>query len=293
MTAPTLSDWIAGSRPRTLPAAISPVAVGAGAAVALGGFDWLLTTLALIVSLALQIGVNYANDYSDGIRGTDENRVGPQRLVGSGLVSPSRVRNAAFGCFAVAMVAGVTLIALSRTWWLIAVGALCVLAAWYYTGGRNPYGYKGFGEVVVFVFFGLVPVLGTTYTQSLRVDGATVAMAVAVGLLASALLVANNLRDIPTDSLSGKHTLAVRLGEHRTRLLYAAMLAAAFALVVPVAARHPWAWLAMLALPLAIGPIRRVLDGRTGLDLIPVLAGTGRLELVYSLLLAAGLVLSS
>ncbi len=293
VTTASLSDWVSGARPRTLPAAVAPVIVGACAAAAFDAFSLGRTALAMVVALALQVGVNYANDYSDGIRGTDANRVGPLRLVGSGRAKPKLVRNAAFTCFGVAVLAGAVLVIASRTWFLFIVGAAMVAAAWFYTGGKRPYGYSGFGEVAVFICFGIIPVLGTCYTQAKQVDGTTTALAVATGLLSSALLVANNLRDIPTDRIAGKLTLAVRLGDHSTRLLYAGMLAGAFALIVPVAARHPWAWLAVLALPLAIAPIRQVLDGSTGRQLVPVLAGTTRLELAYALLIGLGLVLSA
>ena len=240
-TATTPRQWVQGARPRTLPAAVAPVAAGTGIAHALGAGSVPRALLALLVSLALQVAVNYANDYSDGIRGTDADRVGPLRLVGSGTASPGSVRAAAMAAFGVAAVAGVALVAVSGTWWLLAVGAAAVLAAWTYTGGRRPYGYLGLGEVFVFVFFGLVAVLGTTYTQAGRISWAAVCAATGVGLLACAILVANNLRDIPSDTLAGKRTLAVRLGDRATRRLYAAMVVGALLLVLPVAAAHPGA----------------------------------------------------
>jgi 1,4-dihydroxy-2-naphthoate octaprenyltransferase len=285
------AQWLEGARPRTLPAAVAPVLVGSGAAAALDGFGLGRALLALGVALALQVGVNYANDYSDGIRGTDAERVGPLRLTGSGAARPGQVKAAALAAFAGAGVLGVALVALSGHWWLVAVGVASVAAAWFYTGGSRPYGYIGLGELFVFVFFGLVAVLGTTYTQADRVSGAAVAGAIAIGALACAILVANNLRDIPTDAVTGKHTLAVRLGESRSRSLYIALLATAFVLAAVCAPWHPGALLALLAVALAVRPVRVVRSGATGRDLIAVLRDTGRLELVYAALLALGLAL--
>ncbi|NAZ75458.1 1,4-dihydroxy-2-naphthoate polyprenyltransferase [Kineococcus sp. T13] len=287
----TPAQWVAAARPRTLPAAITPVLVGTGSAAALDGVRWVPAVLALLVSLALQVGVNYANDYSDGIRGTDADRVGPFRLVGSGAAQPHHVRDAAFACFAVAALAGLVVVALSGAWWLLLVGAAAVAAAWCYTGGKRPYGYAGLGEVFVFVFFGLVAVMGTTYVQAGRVDGTSLAGAFCVGLLACAILVANNLRDVPTDALAGKRTLAVRLGERRTRRLFAALVAGAFAAALATAPWHPWALLVLAAGVLARRPLRTVLGGATGRDLVPVLKDTGQLELVAGALLALGLAL--
>jgi len=285
----TLSQWVEGSRPRTLPAAIAPVLVGTGAAYALNAGDAAFALLALLVSLALQLGVNYANDYSDGIRGTDQDRLGPVRLVGQRLAKPADVKAAAMICFAAAAVIGLALVALSGAFVMLLVGAASIVAAWYYTGGKRPYGYSGLGEVFVFVFFGLVATLGTTYTQALTVSGASIAGAVGVGALASAILVANNLRDIPTDESHGKRTLAVRLGQARTRRLYAALVVVALACVVLAGSIHPSAFIALLSFVLAIPLLRRVLGGALGRDLVPVLSGTGRFELVYGVLLAVGL----
>jgi 1,4-dihydroxy-2-naphthoate octaprenyltransferase len=284
-------QWISGARPRTLPAALSPVLVGTGAAVGLGAVRPGRAATALLVSLALQVGVNYANDYSDGIRGTDDDRVGPFRLTGSGAAAPVAVKRAAFGCFALAALAGLGLVVASGAWWLIAVGAASILAAWYYTGGPRPYGYAGLGEVFVFVFFGLVAVLGTTYTQALRLSSAAVAGAVGIGVLACAILVANNLRDVPTDAAAGKHTLAVRIGAPDTRRLYAALLGVAFVAVAVIGLRRPWALIALAALPACLPPLRGVFEGAVGRDLLPVLRDTGRLELLYAVLLGIGLAL--
>ena len=284
----SVAEWVAGARPRTLPAAVAPVAVGTGAAAAAGAAAPGRALLALVVALALQVGVNYANDYSDGIRGTDADRVGPFRLVGSGTAQPDAVRLAAFASFAVAAAAGLWLAALA-SWWLIAVGAAALAAAWFYTGGPRPYGYQGLGEAAVFVFFGLVAVVGTAYVQCERITGLAVASALPIGLLACALLLTNNLRDIPTDLASGKRTLAVRLGDRRTRLAYVGAIMLSFAIVIGIAIFRPWALLALLAAPLAMPPVRRVLSSARGAGLIPVLKETGRLQLVFGLLLAIGL----
>jgi 1,4-dihydroxy-2-naphthoate octaprenyltransferase len=249
---------------------------------------WWKALLALVVSLALIVGVNYANDYSDGIRGTDDERAGPLRLVGSKLAAPRAVLAVALASLGVAGVAGVALALLTAPW-LVAVGVLCIAGAWLYTGGSRPYGYAGFGEVAVFVFFGLVAVLGTQYTQALRADWVGLATAVAVGGLSSAVLVANNLRDIPTDRIAGKMTLAVRLGDARTRVLYLALLGVAAAMTVVLMRATPWCALGFLALPLAVkasGPVRA---GRGGRELIPVLRDTGLTMLVWSVAVAAAL----
>ena len=285
----TVSQWVEGARPCTLPAAVAPVLVGTGAAYALGKADIAFALLALLVSLALQVGVNYANDYSDGIRGTDQERVGPVRLVGQGLAKADNVKLAAMLSFFSAAVLGLALVTLSNAFGMLLVGAASIAAAWYYTGGKRPYGYSGLGEVFVFVFFGLVATLGTTYTQALSVSPAAIAGAVGVGAIASAILVANNLRDIPTDQEHGKRTLAVRLGSTRTRRLYAALLTVALACVVVVGIIRPTALVALLSFVLAYPLVRRVLRGATGTDLVPVLSGTGRFELVYAALLALGL----
>jgi 1,4-dihydroxy-2-naphthoate octaprenyltransferase len=284
--------WIIGSRPRTLPAAVVPVAIGAASAAGLSGAVWWRGGLALVVSLALQVGVNYANDYSDGIRGTDDVRVGPVRLVASGLASAKSVKLAAFAAFGVAGVAGFVLAA-TTSWWLLVVGAAAVLAAWFYTGGPKPYGYLGLGELFVFVFFGLVATVGTTFGVAQRVTAVSIVMGCAAGALACALLVINNLRDIPTDRQVGKKTLAVRLGDRRTRWLYVALIAAAILAVAVVAvAWRPWVALAALAIALAVAPVRRVFAGAAGRELIAVLGETGRLQMAFGLLASIGLVLS-
>jgi len=287
----TASDWIAGTRPRTLPAAVAPVLVGTGAAAQAGSALVGRALLAAGVALALQVAVNLANDYSDGVRGTDVDRVGPMRLTASGTARPGQVRGAAFAAFGVAAVLGLWLVALSGAWWLLAVGALAVVAAWTYTGGRRPYGYLGLGEVGVFVFFGLVAVLGTTYTQVGGVTWPAVVGAVAIGLLACALLMANNLRDIPTDVLAGKRTLAVRLGDHRARRVYAVMVVVPVLLGAVCAFAAPWSLLVLLLLAPAVLLAVAVLAGARGIALVPVLGGTGLLELAFGMLLGLGLAL--
>ena len=287
----SLNQWVAGARPRTLPAAIAPVILGTAAAHLLGRADLALAILALLVALSLQVGVNYANDYSDGIRGTDEARVGPVRLVGQRLAAPSNVKAAAMLSFAAAAMAGLALVGLSEAWIMLPLGALSVLAAWRYTGGDNPYGYRGLGEVYVFVFFGLMATLGTLYTQADAVSWFGVIGAIGVGALASAILVANNLRDIPTDIEHGKRTLAVRLGDTRTRTLYVALLTASVLAVLGMAWFEPWALLGLLAAPLGWKAVQTVRAGTTGRELIPVLAATGLYEVAYAVLIALGVVI--
>jgi 1,4-dihydroxy-2-naphthoate octaprenyltransferase len=287
----SFAQWIEGARPRTLPNAIAPVIAGTGAAAWLGAACWWKALLALLVAVALIIGVNYANDYSDGIRGTDDVRAGPLRLVGSKVATPRSVLTAAIVSLAIAAVAGLALAWFSAPW-LIVVGAVCIAGAWLYTGGAKPYGYLGLGEVAVFVFFGLVAVLGTQFTQALRIDWVGATMAVAMGCMSSAVLMANNLRDIPTDEQSGKITLAVRLGDAKTRVLYQALLVVAFALTLVLLAATPWAAAGLVALPLAVraaGPVRKGLGGK---DLIPVLRDTGLTMLVWAVAVALALALA-
>ena len=288
--------WLAGARPKTLPAAIVPVAVGTAAAVDAsqgwdGGIIWWRALCALVVALALQIATNYANDYSDGIRGTDDDRAGPLRLVGSGLVAAKQVKIAAFAWFGAAAVAGLAL-ALAVGPELIAVGLASILAGWFYTGGKNPYGYMGLGEVFVFVFFGLVATVGSAYVQPEGWSGLAWLVAVAVGCLSTALLVTNNLRDIPTDQATGKITLAVRMGDARTRWLFVIFLVLPFMVAAIVAVQRPWALLALAALPMAVRAVGPVRAGATGRDLIPVLEATGKTQLVYGILLTIGLWIS-
>ncbi|MBT8162125.1 MULTISPECIES: 1,4-dihydroxy-2-naphthoate polyprenyltransferase [Arthrobacter] len=288
----TAAQWIQGARLRTLPAAIAPVLIGTAAAYELQSFRILNAILAALVALLLQIGVNYANDYSDGIRGTDEDRVGPLRLVGSGVARPEHVKWAAFAAFGLAMAFGLALVIITQAWWLILVGVGCVLAAWGYTGGKNPYGYMGLGDLFVFVFFGLVATLGTTYTQAGQVSLPAVIGAIGTGLIACALLMANNVRDIPTDTAAGKRTLAVRLGDRHARESYVLMLAVAILLVVVLAPTRPWMLIVLLLIPACLMPAWLMVNGRKRKSLIPVLKQTGLINLGFSVLFSLGLVLS-
>jgi 1,4-dihydroxy-2-naphthoate octaprenyltransferase len=288
----TAQQWWQGARPRTLPAAIAPVATGAGVAAYYSSFDALLALLALVVALAFQVAVNFANDYSDGVRGTDDERLGPMRLTATGVAAPAAVKRAAGISFGVGAAAGLLIVALTAQWWLLAVGAACIAAAWYYTGGRTPYGYRGLGEVSVFVFFGLVATMGTAYIQMERWSWLALVAACGVGALAVALLVVNNLRDIPTDAAVGKMTLAVRLGDRGTRVLYVVLLAVALGVVVVVSVGWtPAALLALVAFIPVAPPIGAVASRASGRDLIPVLVATGQIQLVYGLVLGIGLAL--
>jgi 1,4-dihydroxy-2-naphthoate octaprenyltransferase len=279
-----MKKWIAGARLPTLPAAIVPVLIGTAAA----GMPYHLdrAVLAAVVALAIQIGCNYANDYSDGIRGTDKHRTGPLRLVASGLATPQAVLRAAIVSFAVAAVAGIVL-SLQVDAWLIAVGFAAIAAAWFYTGGPKPYGYDGLGEVFCFIFFGLVGTLGSTYVQHGSFTLVSALASLAVGSLTTALLVVNNLRDIPGDAAAGKRTLAVKMGDEATRRLYLALLAAAVLATLAVVVLRPWALVAFLAAAAGIRPVQIIRSGATGRALVPVLVDTGRLELVFGVLFAA------
>lgn len=289
----TTRQWVGGARVRTLPAAIAPVAVGAGIAAHLDAFLPVRALLALVVAIALQVGVNFANDYSDGIRGTDAARVGPVRLVGQGLARPSHVRLAAFASFGIAAVAGLALVVLTRQWWLLLVGIACIAAAWSYTGGSQPYGYRGLGEVFVFVFFGLVPVIGTVEVEAMGVPLLAVVGGAGVGCLACAILVTNNLRDIPGDTLSGKQTLAVRIGDAATRRLYTLLIVLGVASPIAMAVLStPWVLLGCLTSILAITPLRLVNGAARGPALVPALKQTGLLLLAFGLLVGALLALT-
>ncbi|SEP41582.1 1,4-dihydroxy-2-naphthoate polyprenyltransferase [Amycolatopsis saalfeldensis] len=285
----TVSEWIEGARPRTLPNAIAPVVAGVGAAIALDAFSWWRALLALLVALSLIIGVNFANDYSDGVRGTDENRVGPLRLVGSGTAAPKAVLRAALGCLGLAGVLGLALVALTGYWWLLVVGALCILGAWFYTGGKKPYGYYGFGEIAVFVFFGLAAVLGTAYVQAGRVSWAALGCAVAVGCFSMGVLTANNLRDIPTDIESGKRTLATRLGDQGTRRVYLTLVAVPYVVSVLLGIWHPLVLITLVTAPMLLKSVKAVGGGQHGRALIPALRDTGLAMLAWAVLSAVAL----
>ena len=290
----SVRDWVAGARPRTLPAAVVPVAVGTACAASRvpGGLIWWRAAAALVVALSLQVATNYANDYSDGVRGTDadDKRVGPVRLVGQGLARPGAVKRAAFAAFGLAGLVGAAL-ALAVGPELFVVGAAAIAAGWFYTGGPRPYGYAGLGEAFVFVFFGVVATAGSAYVQTGSLSGLALAASVPIGFLATALLVVNNLRDIPGDTQVGKHTLAVRLGDQRTRVFYVLLLLGAF-IAVPLVAgigRRPAGALALVAIVVARKPVTEVLGGARGKDLIKVLGATGKVQLAYGLLFTIGL----
>lgn len=279
----TPAQWLEGARPHTWANAVAPVLAGTAAATLAGEANPLRAVLAGVVALAMIVGVNYANDYSDGIKGTDDDRSGPLRLTGSGLVEPKKVKYAAFASFGVGAIAGIVLSLLSA-WWLVLVGAACIAGAWFYTGGKNPYGYRGLGEVAVFVFFGLVAVLGTEFTQTGSVSWRGLLLAVAVGSLSSAVNLANNLRDIPTDAATGKITLAVRLGDANTRRLWVGLVSLAVIVTIGISIGHWWGLIALLAVPLFVVAARPVASGAQGRALIPVLGMLGRGMLLWSVL---------
>ena len=286
MSKSSLGIWVDGARPRTLPAAIAPVLV----ATALAGdsFNPLTALLALIVSLSLQIGVNYANDYSDGLRGTDNDRIGPSRITAGGLAKPAQVKSAAFISFCVAAVAGLGL-AITTSWWLIAVGAISIAAAWGYTGGKSPYGYMGLGELFVFIFFGLVATIGSFYVQTEEITGQSILAGVIVGSLACAILVINNIRDRAKDEVVGKLTLAVRLGDKRSRILYSVLVIAPYLLTAGFGT--PWTLLTLLTLPMTISILKALWSGIQGIELIALLGKTGKLQMLFSLALSLALII--
>ncbi len=286
----TLEQWYLGARPRTLPAAVVPVVVASAAAASVAKFDVVRAGLALVVSLSLQIGTNFSNDYSDGLKGTDDKRVGPMRLTASKLARPKQVLLAGMIFFAIAALAGLVLAWL--TTWMLLIGGFAALAAgWYYTGGKRPYGYYGFGELFVFVFFGVFAVMGTYYVQVQHLDTLIALLSLPVGFLAVALLVVNNLRDIRSDTAAKKITLAVRLGDKNTRRLYEGLVIAAFIVLVPAALYKSWVVVGAIALIWAYTPIKSVASGATGPELIKVLGATGRLQIAFGIALTTGLLL--
>jgi 1,4-dihydroxy-2-naphthoate octaprenyltransferase len=286
MAKSSLGIWVAGARPRTLPAAVAPVLVAS--ALAGSAFNPVTASLALLVSLALQVGVNYANDYSDGIRGTDNDRIGPSRITAGGLAKPVQVKSAAFISFGVAAVAGLGL-AITTSWWLIAVGAISIAAAWGYTGGKNPYGYIGLGELFVFIFFGLVATVGTFYVQTEEITAQSILAGVIVGSLACAILVINNVRDRAKDEVVGKRTLAVRLGDKNSRILYSVLVTAPYLLTAGFGS--PWTMLTLLTLPMTISILKALWSGIQGVDLIALLGKTGKLQMFFSLALSLALII--
>ena len=284
-----LKLWVEGARLRTLPLAIAPVAIGAGAADSVQAFDLTLSLLALAVALFLQIGVNYANDYSDGIRGTDDYRVGPLRLTGSKSVKPEAVKLAAFGFFGLAAASGLAIVLVTGMFWLIAVGLVAIVAAWFYTGGKSPYGYAGLGELAVFVFFGLVATIGTTFIQVGFIEFNAVLGGIASGLFASAVLMVNNIRDIETDKLASKKTLAVMLGKKLATGLFLAMIWTPFVILGFFTLLYPATLMGFLSLLLVAPATLIVLTAKTAKELILVLKLTSFAALAYALALAAGL----
>ncbi|RLP75768.1 1,4-dihydroxy-2-naphthoate polyprenyltransferase [Mycetocola tolaasinivorans] len=287
-----LGDWIGGARPFTLSMAVAPVAIGTGAAIFAsdpGVYHWARAILCLVIAIALQIGVNFANDYSDGIRGTDEHRVGPSRLVGSGRAKARTVLTVALVFFGIAAVAGIILVIVSGLWWLLIVGSLAIVAAWYYTGGKRPYGYMGLGELFVFVFFGLVATLGTTYVQIGTITQPAIAGGIAVGFIAVATLMVNNLRDIEQDRIAGKRTLSVRIGATATRISYVVLLLLALGLAIWLALFIPLVWATLFSLLVMIPAIVIVLTGKTAREFVLVLKLTGVAQLIFGLTLAYGL----
>jgi 1,4-dihydroxy-2-naphthoate octaprenyltransferase len=279
-----MNKWVLGARPRTLSAAIAPVVVAS--ALAGSDFNWFRAALALKVAVWLQVGVNYANDYSDGVKGTDENRIGPTRLVASGLASATAVKNAAFISFAIASIAGVWLSLLTSPL-LILIGALAIAAAWGYTGGKNPYGYSGLGEISVFAFFGLVATMGTYYVQTENLTVLSFIVSIPMGALACAILEINNIRDRAQDELVGKRTIAVRLGDTKARQLFVSLLLLAH--VAALATLVPTALLTLLLMPMSYSISKLVLSGVSGKDLIPVLGRTGKLQLMFAIVFALAL----
>ena len=282
-----MNKWVLGARVRTLPAAVAPVLVGTSFAPKI---NWINAGLALIVSLSLQIAVNFSNDYSDGIRGTDANRVGPTRLVATGLATAKAVRTAAFLSFAIACLAG-TLLSLNTTLWLILVGMISVLAAWGYTGGKRPYGYLGFGEFSVFIFFGLVATIGSYYVQTQQINWQIVLLSIPVGSLSCAILVINNLRDRPLDEMAGKQTLAVKLGDQKTRFFYGFLLLITQLSVLLAIGINKKISLALICLPLAYKVLMQVLRGAKGEELIAVLGKTARVQLITAVLISVALLI--
>ncbi len=279
-----MNKWVLGARPRTLPAAIAPVVVAS--ALVGADFNWFRAALALKVAVWLQIGVNFANDYSDGVKGTDEDRVGPIRLVGSGLATAKSVKSAAFISFGIASIAGAWLAFLTSPL-LIVIGVFSIAAAWGYTGGKNPYGYRGLGELSVFLFFGVIATMGTYYAQTEEITLLSFIVSIPMGALSCAILAINNLRDRPKDELVGKLTVAVRIGDRKARVMYVALLALAH--IAAIATLIPTTLLTLLALPITLSISRQVLSGVSGKELIPVLGKTAKLQMIFSILLAVGL----
>lgn len=286
----TVRNWVVGARLKTLPVTLAPIVVGWAIARSLGHFSWWRAALTLLFALGFVLGTNFFNDYSDGVRGADDERVGPVRLVGSGQASPRQVLRMGIALYALSIAAGLVM-AVTVSWWLLALAAACALGGWFYTGGSRPYGYLGLGDISIFLFHGVIAVCATAYIQLGRVPLLALGASVPIGLLACALLTTNNLRDIPTDTAAGKITLAVRLGDRRTRAYYVLCIGAAFASGLLLVHARPWVLLVLAAGPFAVLPLRRVLGGARGSELIAALEQTCVLLLAYGALLAIGLVL--
>lgn len=280
-----MNKWLIGARIKTLPAAISPVLIGTSYAEQI---TWINAALALIVALFLQIAVNYANDYSDGIKGTDQNRIGPIRLVASGLASAVAVRNAAYISFLIAAIAG-SILSFNTSMWLFIIGGISILAAWGYTGGKKPYGYIGFGELSVFVFFGLVATIGSYYIQSEELNWQIFLLSIPVGCLSCAVLVINNLRDLSNDKLVGKRTLAVLLGDKKTRNFYIVLLVISQLVSISAAVIDIKILFTLICIPMAVNVIKKIATGVEGIELIPILGKTARLQLLLAVITAAAL----
>lgn len=285
----TIKNWITGARVRTLPLAVAPIVLGSASADLLDRFDPLLAGLALLVALLLQIGVNYANDYSDGIRGTDANRVGPLRLTGSGLVRPQAVKLAAAITFGLAALAGLTIVLITGQWWLVAVGAVSIVAAWYYTGGKSPYGYAGLGEIAVFIFFGLIATVGTAYIQILEIDPMAVLLGINFGFYATAVLLVNNIRDVETDRESGKNTLSVRIGVRASKWLFGALLVLPVVFNILLASLYPATIIGLANLMLVFPAFMAGVKGKSAKDYISALKLTSFAGLGFGLLVGLGL----
>lgn len=286
----SLADWISGARVRTLPLAFAPVFLGSAVATLLSSFDFLLAALALIVSLSLQVGVNYANDYSDGIRGTDDNRVGPKRLTGGGLARPKAVKQAALISFVIAATSGIAVVVITTQWWLLVVGALAIAAAWYYTGGKKPYGYQGLGEIVVFLFFGPIATIGTSFIQTGVVQAESVLLGTGLGLIASAVLVANNLRDIETDRVANKRTVSVLIGASASKVLFAVMIWVPVLMALPLALVYPTTIIGWLIIIPSLAVTVIMAGAKKPSELILILKLTSYLGLAYGVLFGLGFI---
>lgn len=289
----SISDWVTGARVRTLPLAFSPVILGSAIASSIDGFDSLIAFLALAVAVFLQLGVNYSNDYSDGVRGTDEYRVGPQRLTGSGTVEPKKVLYVAFGFFALAAFSGLAIVVLTAQWWLLLIGVLAILAAWYYTGGKDPYGYAGLGELSVFIFFGPVATVGTSFAQTLVFQPDALIAGIGLGLFAAAVLVTNNIRDIETDKQAGKRTLAVFMGSTASKVFYLVLIWIPMVVTLPFVSIYPATIISWLVLLLVIPLSLLVPTAKTPKELILGLKLTSYASVAWAVTLAIGISLVS